>query len=148
MKRILIGGLVVGILDITEVIIFYAFRGISPMRILQSVARGLYGQDAFTGGVRTAIIGLALHFFIAFCVVATYYAVSRRVTALRTHPFIAGAIYGVLVYLFMNFVVLPLSAVGPPKFTTVGVANQLFAHLFCIGIPAALFASVHPERAT
>jgi hypothetical protein len=40
----------------------------------------------------------------------------------------------------MNLVVLPLSAAGPPKFKLVGVLNQLFAHIFCVGIPTGLLA--------
>ena len=140
MKRILLGTLVVGTLDITEVIIFLGLKGIAPTRILQGIARGVLGKAAFDGGAPTALLGLALHFFIAFVVVCVYYFASHRIAALRDRPVIMGAIYGVLVYLVMNFVVVPLSASGPPRFTVPGVLNQLFAHLFCVGIPTALIA--------
>lgn len=152
MRRILLGTLVVGALDITEVIVFYGLKGVAPTRILQSVATGIYGRAAFEGGIRTALIGLALHYFIAFCVVCTYFFASRRIAALRESPVVMGAIYGLGVYLVMNFVVLPLSAAGPPRFTLVGVLNQLFAHVFCVGIPTALIARARvatvgdPER--
>lgn len=152
MRRILLGTLVVGALDITEVIVFYGLKGVAPTRILQSVATGIYGRAAFEGGIRTALIGLALHYFIAFCVVCTYFFASRRIAALRESPVVMGAIYGLGVYLVMNFVVVPLSAAGPPRFTLVGVLNQLFAHVFCVGIPTALIARARvamvgdPER--
>lgn len=152
MRRILLGTLVVGALDITEVIVFYGLKGVAPTRILQSVATGIYGRASFEGGIRTALIGLALHYFIAFCVVCTYFFASRRIAALRESPVVMGAIYGLGVYLVMNFVVLPLSAAGPPRFTLVGVLNQLFAHVFCVGIPTALIARARvamvgdPER--
>jgi uncharacterized membrane protein YagU involved in acid resistance len=142
MRPILLGTLVVGALDIAEVILFYAFRDVKPIRILQSVATGLLGRDAFKGGIPTAILGLALHFFIAFVVVTVYYLASRRLEVLRRHPAIAGAIYGLLVYAFMNFAVLPLSAAGPPNFSSwPAVANGLFAHVFCVGIPAAVMTT-------
>jgi hypothetical protein len=77
-----------------------------------------------------------------------YFFVSRKLTLLRTAPLLAATVYGLLVYLIMNFVVLPLSASGAPTFTLRGVLNQLFAHVFCIGIPAALFARWARMRAS
>ena len=140
-KRILLATLVVGALDILEVIVFYGVRNqVPPTRILQSVAVGLLGSGAYEGGIPTALLGLGLHYFIAFCVVCVFFYASRRLPVLRTAPVVMGAVYGLLVYLFMNFVVLPLSAAGPPTFRVVGVLNQLFAHVFCVGIPTALFA--------
>jgi uncharacterized membrane protein YagU involved in acid resistance len=138
MKRLLLAILVVGALDITEVIVFYGLKGVAPTRILQSVATGLLGKAAFEGGIPTALLGLALHYFIAAVVVCVYFFASRRIAALRNSPILMGALYGLAVYLFMNLVVLPLSAAGPPTFRLVGVLNQLFAHIFCIGIPTAL----------
>jgi uncharacterized membrane protein YagU involved in acid resistance len=140
MKRILLATLVVGALDITEVIVFYGLNGVAPTRILQSVATGVLGKAAFEGGISTALLGLALHYFIAFVVVCVYFFASTRIAALRESPILMGTIYGLLVYLVMNFVVLPLSASGPPRFTTAAVLNQLFAHVFCVGIPTGLIA--------
>ena len=150
--RILSATLVVGALDILEVIVFYGMHGIAPTRILQSVATGVFGRAAYEGGIPTALLGLALHYVIAFIVVCVFFFAFRRVALLRKAPVLSGAAYGVGVYLFMNLVVLPLSAAGPPRFTLVGVLNQLFAHLFCVGIPTALFARsatlAEPARTT
>lgn len=142
--------LVVGALDITEVIVFYGIRnGTTPTRIFQSVATGIYGKAAFEGGISTGLQGLGLHFFIALCVVSVYYAASTKLNALREHPLLCGPIYGLGVYLVMNLVVLPLSAAGPPKFTVpIIVLNQLFAHIFCIGIPTALLTTMGRRTAT
>jgi hypothetical protein len=67
--------------------------------------------------MRTALIGLATHYLIATVVVSVYYFASRKISVLRTRPVIMGALYGMAVWGTMNFVVLPLSAAGPPKFT-------------------------------
>ena len=139
-QRLLLGALVVGTLDIAEVILFYWLRGVEPIRVVQGVATGLYGKASFQGGIRTALIGLALHFFIATVVVAVYHLASRKIALLRTAPIVMGATYGLLVYAFMNAVVLPLSAAGPPRFVLPVVLNGLFAHIFCIGIPTGLLA--------
>jgi uncharacterized membrane protein YagU involved in acid resistance len=139
-RQLALAALVVGTLDIGEVIVFYWLRGVAPIRVLQGVAAGLYGRASFAGGMRTALIGLAVHFFIATVVVCVYHFASLRIAALRNAPLVMGVLYGLAVYAFMNAVVLPLSAAGPPKFVLPMVLNGLFAHVFCVGIPTAFLA--------
>lgn len=109
---------------------FWGIRnGVSPVRILRSVARGVLGVAAFDGGVPTAVLGGVLHYFIATCMALTYYAVSRRYEALIRRPIAYGLPYGVLLYLIMNLVVLPLSAVGMPRFNdTLWVVLSIIMH--------------------
>ena len=77
------GGLACGVFDITQAMIaFYLQAGVTPVRVLQSVASGLLGKSSFQGGTKTAILGAFLHFFIAFSWAAIFYVVSRRVTFL------------------------------------------------------------------
>lgn len=140
LRGILAGTFIVGTLDIVEVIIFYALRGVQPIRILQGVAAGLLGRDAFRGGWPVALLGLALHFTIAFAVVTIYHAASAKAPFLTRHPLIAGTVYGLAVFAVMTYVVVPLSAAGPANRSWPIVANLLFAHIFCVGIPAALTA--------
>jgi hypothetical protein len=140
-RQLALASLVVGTLDIADVIVFYLFRGVAPIRVVQGVATGFFGRASFEGGVRTALIGLAAHFFIATVVVCVYHFASRKIALLRQRPVLMGALYGLAVFAFMNAVVLPLSAAGAPKFKVpLIVANLLFAHIFCIGIPTGLLA--------
>jgi len=139
MKRFVLAALVVGTLDISEVMIVSWLKGGAPLKIFQGIASGIYGKASFQGGTRTMLIGLALHYFIATTVVAVYFLASRKLALLNRHPVLTGAIYGVGVYLFMNFVVLPLAGMAP-KFTTFSVVNQLFCHIVLIGIVTGLFA--------
>src|SRR5450432_2197772 len=94
LHAILIGGAIAGTLDITYAIGFSALRGVPPIRILQSVASGLLGAPAFNGGLPTAALGLALHFFIALSAAAIFYLASRKIPALIRHPVIGGLFYG------------------------------------------------------
>jgi hypothetical protein len=112
------GGLICGILDLSSAIIGYGFRGVAPIRILQSVAAGALGRDSFNGGARSAALGLFFHFLIAFTAAAVFYLASRKITFLTAHPVISGLLYGELVFLLMHFVVIPLSASprGPVTF--------------------------------
>jgi hypothetical protein len=138
---LLYGTLVVGLLDITDATVFFGLRNhVSPIRIFQSIARGLLGAAAYQGGLATAALGAFLHFFIACVVVAAYYAASTRVAVLTRRPVLCGVLYGIVVYGVMNLVVLPLSAAGRPAFVLPVVVNGLLIHMFGVGLPSALFA--------
>jgi putative copper export protein len=142
LRFVLAGGLVAGALDITYACVFWAIKaGVPAQRIFQSVAAGLLGADSFKGGWPTAILGLALHFFIATTMSVTYYLVARRVPVLGRRPVPFGAAYGLLLYGIMNYVVVPLSAAGHGGAKDpVWVALSIVVHAVLIGIPIALFA--------
>jgi len=137
-KMLLIGGLAVGVLDILKPILFSVARGGSAVRVLQSVASGALGREAYQGGLQTAFVGLGFHFFIAFSVFATYYAASRRLKPLVTHALILGPLYGVAVYFFMQFVVFPLSAIGSVKHPPAVLFDGIVTHILCVGLPTGL----------
>jgi hypothetical protein len=141
---ILTAGLLAGTLDISGAFLVYGLRGVAPIRILQSVAGGLLGADAFKGGVKTAVLGAVLHFFIACVAAAVYYAASRRLRILLVRPVVSGLLYGVMVYLFMNDVVLPLSAVGRRPFVLSMALVMVAIHMLCVGLPIALVVSRRP----
>jgi uncharacterized membrane protein YagU involved in acid resistance len=139
---VLAGGLVAGTLDIVYACVFWGLRADVPaQRIFQSVASGLLGQASFDGGWSTAALGLALHFFIATSMSVTYYLVALRWPLLHQRPVLSGAAYGTLLYLIMNYVVVPLSAA--PRSSSknaLWIALSVLVHMFLIGVPIALFA--------
>jgi hypothetical protein len=137
-RTILAGGLVAGALDMSAACVIWGLRGVRPVRILQSVASGLLGRASFSGGAGTAALGLLLHFFIATVAAAVYYAAGRKWRPLIDRPVAFGPIYGVVVYAFMNFVVLPLSAVTKRPFDPGMAAVMVGVHIVCVGIPIAL----------
>jgi hypothetical protein len=141
-QAVLYGTLVVGTLDALDAIVFFGLRsGAQPIRIFQGIAYGLIGPAARTGGLKTAALGVFLHYFIAFGIVLTYFLVSRRVRVLTRHPLVCGLSYGIVAYAVMNLVVLPLSKVGGPSMPAAPVlANGLLIHMFGVGLPSALFA--------
>jgi len=138
---VLLGGLVAGTFDITYACTFwYLKRGVLPTRILQSVASGLLGDASFTGGWGTALLGLALHYFIATSMAVTYYLFARRWSELWQKPWVFGPLYGVLLYGIMNYIVVPLSAANPGSRNLVWVLLSIAVHAFLIGTSCALFA--------
>jgi len=140
MKSVIIGGLVVGVLDLVDAIVFFGLRnGVPPARIFQSIAAGVQGRAAFAGGVPSAALGICLHFFIAFVIVAVYFAASRFLPVLTRRWMVCGIIYGVAAFFFMNDVVIPLSATTRGAFSWPVFVNGLAIHMFGVGLPAAFF---------
>jgi len=136
------GWLTVGTLDFLDAIVFSMLRsGTHPMRVFQGVAYGVLGRDTFQGGWATFALGTTIHYFIAFCIVATYFAATRLWPSLNAHPWVYGPIYGVSVYFFMNRVVIPLSLIGPQRFVVAPFVNGILIHIVGVGIPSALFAA-------
>jgi len=138
---VLVGGLVGGALDILFAISFAAYNGIPAMRLLQSVASGLLGSDAYSGGTPTAALGLTLHFAMAIAFAGAFVLASRRLPLLVRRPYLFGGLFGVGVFLFMRFVVLPWSAFPHPvSFKPLATTLDLLSHVFLFGIPIALAA--------
>ena len=135
-------GLIAGTLDISENLSFNFFRGITPWRVFQYIASGLIGSRAFQIGWNSVILGVVIHYAIAVIWTAIFYvaATRRNFRFLMQRPILSGLIYGGIVYLVMNFVVLPLSG-APHTRNAVTLAsriNGVLALLFCIGLTVSL----------
>jgi hypothetical protein len=143
-----LAGVVAGCLDLLYAFVYFGFSGITPIRILQSIATGLLGRASYSGGAATALLGTLLHFFILIVAAAIFYAASLRFPWLVRHVVVAGAVFGLAVYGVMNFIVVPLSAFPHPQtsapLTTIA---GLLVHVFLVGMPIALGARQASRRA-
>lgn len=112
---ILLGGLLAGTFDIVYAFIVYgpASYGLTPQEVLQSVAAGWLGRDASrAGGWDTAMLGLGTHFLIATLMAAVYGCAAQSFGVLKQKWILWGFIYGLILYVAMNYIVAPLSAAG------------------------------------
>jgi len=144
-RAIFPGGLVVGVLDISSAFIIWWQRGIGWRRGLQGLAVGLLGEDAYNGGLVTALLGLIIHFFIAFVVVSVFYVASRKIGFLANHAVMSGVLYGIAVYIVMYWFVLPIVF---PTFRH-RLWNELLAiaiHISLIGVPCALIVRRYSQQ--
>jgi hypothetical protein len=144
---LLAGGLVVGSIDALFAISYWVPRGAKATRIFQSIAAGLLGRSSFQGGAATVALGVALHYFIALMIVLVYWWLSGRFDVLVRRYIVCGAVYGLGVYAFMNYVVIPLSANPSSRFNLWWVVASVIVHAFLIGIPAAAIARLARMRA-
>jgi len=126
-----VGGLIAGVLDITQAIILFG------KKVPLVIAAGVLGKGTLhDGGAGTYALGLFLHFFIAMSVATIYYLASRRFKFLIEHPLICGLFYGAAVDQVMTLIVLPLSALhakGP--FKLYDLILGLVVHSIVIGLP-------------
>ena len=144
-KPIVVATLVCGTLDILLAVVLTLMRGREPAAMLRFVASGPF--PAATGwGAAGSVLGLAVHFTLMGIMVAWFVIAARNVPALTDKPWLAGLIYGLITYVVMNLVVVPLRfpAAWPPA--PLSVATQLFAHIVLAGWPTALITRRYPRE--
>ncbi|MEO6051288.1 MAG: hypothetical protein ABIP78_08155 [Pyrinomonadaceae bacterium] len=144
-QTIIFGGLAIGILDFLDASIFFpSYYGISFARVWQGVSAGLLGREAaVAGGWNTALLGILLHFVVAFGIAIVYFLLSRNIRFLINHPVICGLLFGVMANFVMQYVVIPLSAIGIRSASEPlgSLMNSVIGHAVLVGVPVALIAS-------
>jgi len=129
-RAVLVGGMIAGSVDLIAAFISYGWS------VPRGIASGLLGPSARQGGVGTYILGICLHFFIALLAAAVYYLASRKLEFLKEHALVCGLFFGIAVFLVMNLIVVPFSAIhyyGP--YSLRGLIQGLLIHMFGIGLP-------------
>lgn len=139
-KAVLWGGFVAGILDAIDGVVAFGFMGMNPIQVLQYIASGVLGPASFQYGLASATLGTALHFLIAFVAATVFVLASQKMPPLTRKPVLWGLSFGVAVYFFMNYLVLPLSAVPKSPFSLRLFLNGVIGHALFVGLPIALYA--------
>ncbi|WP_166922210.1 DUF1440 domain-containing protein [Flavobacterium poyangense] len=137
---VFLSGLIAGTLDILAAIIIYALilQKTTPIKILQSIASGVFKKEAYTAGPQMAWYGLGLHFLIAFLFAWFYFTIYPYLPLLKRSVFASGILYGILVWIVMNLVVLPIVfPVLPAKSLDFPTLLSILILIFCIGLPIA-----------
>ena len=135
-KYILLATLVAGVLDISLACLnAYLSSGAKPSAVLRFVASGIYGKTSFTGGEHFELIGLALHFLITLAFVLLYPAIVEINSRINKHWLISGIVYGILICLFMQFVVVPMSNIPQRPFAFFPIFKLVLIQIVATGIP-------------
>lgn len=139
-STIALAGIAAGSFDLA----FNIYKSIAAkaplLRPWKGVAAALLGKAAIIrGGDGMAFVGVALHFVITIGAAAVYYFVAARQGWLVRHSWLSGVVFGLLFFLAMNYVIVPLSVIGCPIY--VGwetIALALVGHIVLIGLPISL----------
>ena len=141
---VFVAGFIAGTFDALYAVIYFGLtRHIPAIRIFQHVASGLLGPASFSFGWKSFALGLACHFTIAIGAALTFAIASSPLPILVRRPLLTGPVFCIGIYLFMNFVVAPLSRVtrsaGPSAMDV--IFTGVLVHMFLIGLPIALVIS-------
>lgn len=137
-RTALFAGLLVGTLDIIYILTLWTLMGVPQLAVLQAIASGILGREAFDGGMPAAMLGLALHYLISGAMALAYLVLAPG--WIRARPLLAGPGYGLALWLVMNFIVVPLSAapIAPPP--AMVLIADFAGHVFLVGLPIAVLA--------
>lgn len=136
LRPLAVGGAIAGTLDLISAFITYGWG------VPKGIASGLLGTSAFQGGAGTWILGVILHYTIAFGAAAVFCLAAAWLPALARRFWVAGPLYGIVFYFFMQRVVLPLSAFplkGRPT-PLAALVQGVVVHMVLIGLPIAFSA--------
>jgi hypothetical protein len=135
-KTILLTGLIAGTLDITAATLV---SGASLVRVLQFVASGAFGRDAaFSGGLWMALYGLLFHYLIAFVWTILYFFIYPKLRILAKNRIVSGLAYGVVVWVGMNLVVLPMTRIPERPFNPQQALIGCVVLMLMIGLPVSI----------
>lgn len=149
-KTILLAGFVAGSLDMLAAIIVTSVRlhhvlfyQPTATLILQSIAAGVFGQEAFDGSNKMLWFGLGFHFIIAFSFAIFYFIVFPYLAFLRKQKILSGLLYGIFAWMVMNLAVLPLLRIANIPHKWDAIARGAGILMFCIGLPVSLIVHRH-----
>ena len=145
-RRLLRAGLLTGVVDgLFACVLSVFFYGSTVTRLWQGVASTLLGTAAFAGGTRTALIGVAMHFGVAFGWSAVFVLLVTRASAIRRvlgSPYGAikvASLYGPFIWMVMSLVVIPLLVHRAPAITVRWWVN-FFGHIPFVAVPIVVGA--------
>lgn len=139
--------LLAGTLDIVVACVYYPITArVTVIGILQGIASGLLGARAFDGGLPTAALGLACHYFIALLWTAFFFWIYPRLRVLSASRVATAVLYGVFVSTVMRCVVLPLSNYASRPFHLGFFVIATVILVFTIGTPLTLIAGRYYAR--
>ncbi|MGB6487440.1 MAG: hypothetical protein WBE91_11195 [Steroidobacteraceae bacterium] len=147
-RAILVGGLVAGTIDIGAAALI---NHVSPVLIAHYIATGVMGPAALSAGPSAAYLGLLLQWAMSVVIAAIYWFATAGMPRLRTRWWLGGLLAGVVIFLVMNFVVMPFSAAPVTlheviaRFRPAKGAENLLA-MFVFGLIVAYCARHLPSR--
>ena len=137
-------GFLIGTLDMLGAVIAYQAN---PIQIFKFIASGAFGAgSAFSGGPIMVVWGIAFHYSIAFVWSIVFFFVYPLVPMLCKSRFITGALYGIFIWLVMNMIVIPLSAIPANPFNVSSAAIGASILILAVGLPIAILTHRYYSR--
>lgn len=144
LTRIILTGFVVGTLDMLGAMMVYQS---APDHLFRGIASGAFGSSvAFSGGTVMVFYGALFHYFIAFAWTTFFFLVYPMFPPLWKNKYITGGLYGVFVWIVMNRIVIPLSAITPRPFDLTSAIIGASILVVAVGLPIVILAHGYYSR--
>jgi hypothetical protein len=134
-KTSLYAGLIAGTVDIGAAC---TINGVMPGPVLRFITSGLLGTP-LSHEPWVYCLGMMLQWLMSIIIAAIFVAAAVKIPALLRQWVAAGIAYGILVYLVMTFVVVPLSRAKGGHLTLASVILNLLA-MIVFGLIVAYIA--------
>ena len=141
LKTILLAGFVAGSLDLLAAIVILAKMNAGG--VLKYIASAIYGKDAFAGGTSMMVTGLLIHFLIAFTFAVCYFLICPKITFCKNYPVASGLLFGIIVWVIMNLLAVPLTNVNLAPFKWDKALLNMAILMVMIGLPISLITQQH-----
>ena len=139
-----VGGLIVGVLDLSYAILVYSTH--RPVLIPQTIASGILGGESRQDGVASAGLGIILHFVISFGAATTYYLASRKLKFLISRAILFVMFFDTAVYFVMHLLVLPLAAAPRGQTHPIHAVPEFVEHCFALLCPSPCQCATTPPQ--
>jgi hypothetical protein len=140
LPAVLIASLIVGTLDISAALLqYFITTGKNPLTVLKFIASGVFGKEAFSGN-RMAAYGLLFHYLIAFLFTILFFTLYPRLKHFLQNNLLIGILYGLVIWIVMDLVVLPFTNAPALPFTITGAIIAASILIVAIGIPLSFIA--------
>jgi hypothetical protein len=140
--RVFGAALLVGTLDIVAACLqYYLKTGKGPTPIFKYIASGVFGPDALAGGANMIVFGLLFHYSIAVSFTIFFFLISVLFPIVKRTRVTTGILYGIVVWLIMNLLVVPISNTPKSEFDWVNAGAGMLILIVCIGLPLSFIAS-------
>jgi hypothetical protein len=140
-RLVLLGGLIAGLDDFIYPTVRTVMNGKPWTQPWKGVAGGLLGPAARDGGMEMVALGAGLHWFINIVAAFIFYWVISRLKFVPRHWLLLACLHGLGVLLTMNYVILPLSAIGRGIYPLDQLHIHAFWHILLVGLPVGYFVA-------
>ena len=138
-KAVILTWLFVGTMDLTAAYISQWIKtGKFADKMLYYIAGGILGLDtSMQGGNWTALLGLCIHYTIAFCATLFFFWIFPRLKFLWFDKWVIGAVYGAFVNIVVGRVINWFTPLPDSPFVLANVVVGWFVLALALGIPIA-----------
>jgi len=140
-KTVVMAGLLVGTLDIISALThFYLKTGKDPLIVLKYISSAVLGKSAYSGDITMTVLGLLLHFLIAFIWTIFFFLIYPKLKLLSWNRIVTGILYGIFIWIIMSRVVVPMSKASVGAFDLKQAIIGVLILIGAIGIPLSFIA--------